>query len=265
MSSDSSELATRDAFDDDADAAEGDRSRMSFLEHLDELRRRILYSIYAVAAGCAVSFWFVNSLYDYMTGYFARFGGKLIFTGMADAFILEMKVAILAGFLIASPFVFSQLWLFVAPGLYTREKKVVLPFVFFATTLFSTGVWFAHRYAFPSMFQFFASFENEHVSFFPTLKEVASFYFKMALGFGIVFQMPILVFFLARFGIVTWKFMAKQFKYAVLIIFIIAAVVTPSGDPVNQTIFAAPMIVLYIVSIGVAWIFGKKKPKTEET
>jgi sec-independent protein translocase protein TatC len=87
----------------------------------------------------------------------------------------------------------------------------------------------------------------------------------MALGFGVVFQMPILVFFLARFGIVTWKFMAKQFKYAVLIIFIIAAVVTPSGDPVNQTIFAAPMIVLYIVSIGVAWMFGKKKPKTEET
>ena len=170
-----------------------------------------------------------------MTAYFARFGGKLIYTGMADAFILEMKVAILAGFLIASPFVFSQLWLFVAPGLYTREKKVVLPFVFFATMLFGTGVWFAHRYAFPSMFQFFASFENEHVKFFPTLKEVASFYFKMVLGFGVVFQMPILVFFLARFGIVTWKFMAKQFKYAVLIIFIIAAVVTPSGDPVNQT------------------------------
>jgi sec-independent protein translocase protein TatC len=264
MSPDTSDLATRDAFED-AEAPEGDRSRMSFLEHLDELRRRILYSIYAVAAGCAVSFWFINPLYEYMTAYFGRFGGTLIFTGMADAFILEMKVAILAGFLIASPFVFSQLWLFIAPGLYTREKKVVLPFVFFATTLFSTGVWFAHRYAFPSMFQFFAGFENEHVKFFPTLKEVASFYFKMALGFGVVFQMPILVFFLARFGIVTWKFMAKQFKYAVLIIFIIAAVVTPSGDPVNQTIFAAPMIVLYIVSIGVAWMFGKKKPKTEET
>ena len=264
MSADTSDLATRDAFED-AEAPEGDRSRMSFLEHLDELRRRILYSLYAVIAGCAVSFWFINPLNQYMTAYFGRFGGTLIFTGMADAFILEMKVAILAGFLIASPFVFSQLWLFIAPGLYTREKKVVLPFVFFATTLFSTGVWFAHRYAFPSMFQFFASFGNAHVQFFPTLKEVASFYFKMALGFGIVFQMPILVFFLARFGIVTWKFMAKQFKYAVLIIFIIAAVVTPSGDPVNQTIFAAPMIVLYIVSIGVAWLFGKKRPKAEET
>jgi len=259
---DAGSLALHEDLADDQDT---DRSRMSFLEHLDELRRRILYSIYAVAAGCAVSFWFINSLYEYMTAYFARFGGKLIFTGMADAFILEMKVAILAGFLIASPFVFSQLWLFIAPGLYTREKKVVLPFVFFATLLFGTGVWFTHRYAFPSMFLFFASFENGHVSFFPTLKEVASFYFKMILGFGIVFQMPILVFFLARFGIVTWKFMAKQFKYAVLIIFIIAAVVTPSGDPVNQTIFAAPMIVLYVISIGVAWMFGKKKPKTEET
>ncbi len=201
-----------------------------------------------------------------MTAYFARFGGKLIFTGMADAFILEMKVAILAGFLIASPFVFSQLWLFVAPGLYTREKKVVLPFVFFATLLFGTGVWFSAPLRVSVDVPVLRDRSRTgHVSFFPTLKEVASFYFKMILGFGIVFQMPILVFFLARFGIVTWKFMAKQFKYAVLIIFIIAAVVTPSGDPVNQTIFAAPMIVLYIVSIGVAWIFGKKKPKTEET
>lgn len=264
MSPDTSDLAARDAFED-AEAPEGDRSRMSFLEHLDELRRRILYSLYAVIAGCAVSFWFLDRLYNYMTAYFSSFGGKLIFTGLTDAFVLDMKIGILAGFLIASPFVFSQLWLFIAPGLYTREKKVVLPFVFFATLLFSTGVWFAHRYAFPSMFQFFATFENEHVQFFPTLKEAASFYFKMILGFGIVFQMPILVFFLARFGIVTWKFMAKQFKYAVLIIFIIAAVVTPSGDPVNQTIFAAPMIVLYLISIGVAWIFGKKKPKTAET
>ncbi len=263
--SESSELAARDAFDDSEESVEGDRSRMSFLEHLDELRRRIIYSLYAMLAGCAVSFYFLDTLYEYMTGYFGRFGGKLIFTGLPDAFVLDMKLGLLAGFLLASPFVFAQMWFFVAPGLYTREKKVVLPFVFCATTLFGAGVWFAHRYAFPSMFQFFASYENAHVSFFPTMAEVASFYFKMVLGFGVVFQMPILVFFLARFGIVTWKFMAKQFKYAVLIIFIIAAIVTPSGDPINQTIFAAPMIVLYVVSIGVAWMFGKKRAKPVES
>ncbi len=264
MAADTSDLATRDVFDEAEESPEGDHTRMSFLEHLDELRRRIIYSLYAVLAGCAVSFFFLDSLYEYMTAYFGRFGGKLIFTGLTDAFVLDMKLGLLAGFLVASPFVFSQVWLFIAPGLYTREKRVVLPFVFFATSLFGAGVWFAHRYAFPSMFEFFASFENGHVQFFPTIKEAASFYIWMVLGFGTVFQMPILVFFLARFGIITWRFMAKQFKYAVLIIFIIAAVVTPSGDPVNQTIFAAPMIVLYILSIGVAWMFGKARVKSKE-
>jgi sec-independent protein translocase protein TatC len=263
--SDTSELATRDAFDDSDEPVEGDRSRMSFLEHLDELRRRIIYSLYAILAGCAVSFWFLDRLYEYMTAYFSRFGGKLIFTGLTDAFVLDMKLGLLAGFLIASPFVFSQLWLFVAPGLYTREKRVVLPFVVCATTLFGAGVWFAHRIAFPSMFQFFASYENEHVQFFPTIKEAASFYIKMVLGFGIVFQMPILVFFLARFGIITWRWMLKNIGYAILVSFIVAAVVTPSGDPVNQTIWAAPMVGLYVLSIGVAWMFGKKRPKRMES
>ena len=248
----------------DADApAEDERSRMSFLEHLEELRKRIIYSLYAIGAGCAVSFWFVDVLYNkllaYFTGLIADQGGKVIMTSMTEGFMFQMTVAIGAGALLALPFVFAQLWLFIAPGLYTREKKVVLPFVVCSTSLFATGVWFAHWLAFPSMFKFFASYGNSYVTFFPSLEEVFSFYIKMLLGFGLVFQMPILVFFLARFGIVTWRFMAKQFKYAVLAIFIIAAVVTPSGDPINQTIFAAPMIVLYVVSIGVAWMFGKKR------
>ena len=259
--SDTSDLATRDAWDDDHSESENDRSRMSFLEHLDELRRRIIYSLYAIAAGCAVSFWFLNDLYEAMTKYFSQFGGKLIYNGLTDGFVLQMKFGLLVGFLIASPFVFHQLWLFVAPGLYAREKRVVLPFVISATTLFAAGAWFAHRMAFPGMFQFFASYENEHVSFFPTIKEAATFYIWMVIGFGLVFQMPILVFFLARYGITTWRFMLKNFKYAVLIAFIVAAVVTPSGDPVNQTIWAAPMIVLYAFSIGVAWLAGKNRAK----
>lgn len=260
-------LSADDEFDATDGSREDERSRMSFLEHLEELRKRIIYSLYAVCAGCAVSFWFIDALYyrliAYFTGLIADQGGKVIMTSMTEGFMFQMTVAIGAGALLASPFVFAQLWFFVAPGLYAREKKVVLPFVFFSTGLFATGVWFAHWLAFPSMFKFFASYGNSYVTFFPSLGEVFSFYIKMLLGFGLVFQMPILVFFLARFGIVTWRFMAKQFKYAILIIFILAAVVTPSGDPINQTIFAAPMIVLYIVSIGVAWMFGKKRtPKT---
>ncbi|MFI5178307.1 MAG: twin-arginine translocase subunit TatC [Vicinamibacterales bacterium] len=259
MSADTSEL-TDDTFQD-AEPAEGDRSRMSFLEHLDELRRRIIYSLYAICAGCAVSFWFLNDLYEGMTRYFSQFGGKLIINGLTDGFVLQMKFGLLVGFLIASPFVFAQMWLFVAPGLYAREKRVVLPFAVSATALFAAGVWFAHRLAFPGMFRFFASYENAHVAFFPTIKEAATFYIWMVLGFGTVFQMPIVVFFLARFGVVTWRWMLKNIGYAILIAFIVAAIVTPSGDPVNQTIWAAPMVALYVLSIGVAWMFGKKKPK----
>lgn len=263
--SDSSELATRDAFDDSEESAAGDRSRMSFLEHLDELRRRIIYSLYAMLAGCAVSFWYLNDLYEGMTKYFSQFGGKLIINGLTDGFVLQMKFGLLVGFLIASPFVFAQMWLFVAPGLYAREKKVVLPFAISATVLFAAGALFAHRLAFPGMFRFFASYENEHVFFFPSIQEAATFYIWMVLGFGLVFQMPIVVFFLARFGIVTWRWMLKNIGYAVLVAFIVAAVVTPSGDPVNQTIWAAPMVGLYVLSIGVAWMFGKKRPKDTET
>jgi sec-independent protein translocase protein TatC len=147
--------------------------------------------------------------------------------------------------------------------------------VFFASIFFFTGAYFAHRIAFPSMWQFFAGFQMTAVpavnggmpaadgsglTFLPDLDITFSFYVKTLLGMGLVFQMPMVVFFLARFGIVTAKFMLKQFKYAVLVIVILAAVITPSGDPVNLTIFSAPMLLLYIVSIGVAWIFGKKRP-----
>src|SRR5262249_12913191 len=151
----------------------------------------------------------------------------------------------------ASPFVFSQLWLFVAPGLYAREKRVLIPFVVSSTILFLGGAVFAHVIAFPSMWKFFSSYQVGDVQFYPQLDLTWSFYFKMVLGMGVVFEMPMLVFFLARFGIITARFLIKQFKYAVLIIFIIAAVITPSADMGTQLIFAAPMLVLYVLSIGV--------------
>lgn len=252
---------TGDETIDDVDA--GPESRMSFLEHLEELRRRIIYSLYAIVGACAVTFWYVDRLNLYMLKYFSSFfgaaGGKLIFTGITEGFMFKLKVGALAGVILASPFVFSQLWFFVAPGLYRREKRVVLPFVFFSTLLFVSGAWFAHGVAFPSMMRFFASQGNEYLSFLPTIRETFSFYLKMVLGLGLVFEMPILVFFLARFGIVTWRFLYQKGRYAIVIIFIIAAVVTPSPDPFNQCVFALPMIVLYIVSIGVAWMFGKER------
>jgi sec-independent protein translocase protein TatC len=237
-----------------------DRSRMSFLEHLDELRRRLLYSIYALLACCALTFYFWNDMFLYMITYFSKNGGTLIYSNPAGGFMFSMKIGFLSGLLVASPFVFSQLWLFVAPGLYAREKKVVIPFVFFSSVLFLSGAWFGHFVAFPTMWKFFSSYgEIGALKFFPTIDETFSFYWKMILGLGVVFQMPMLVFFLARFGIVTAGFLARKFKYAILIIFVLAAIITPSADMVTQCIFAAPMLVLYAISIGVAWVFQKKR------
>jgi sec-independent protein translocase protein TatC len=249
----------RDFVEDD----DSDRSRMSFLEHLDELRRRILYSVYAIAACTAVTFYYWDAMFRYLVRYFQAQGGTLIYSQPTAAFMFSLKIALFAGLLISSPFVFAQLWLFIAPGLYAREKKVVIPVAFFCTLLFAAGAWFGHVVAFPSMWRFFSSYQIEGLTYYPQLDVTFSFYTKMIVGLGLVFQMPLLVFFLARFGIVTAGFLVRKFKYAVLIIFILAAVVTPSADVVNQLIFAAPMMVLYGISIVVALIFAKKKPKDD--
>ncbi len=250
-----------DAYTEDAD----DRSRMSFLEHLDELRRRIIHSLYALIACCSVAFYFSQDLYLYYVGYFGRYGGELVFTQPMAGFMFSLKTSALAGLMVASPFLFMQVWLFVAPGLYAREKKVVIPFVICATAFFLAGAYFAHTVAFPSMWIFFASWEVQGgLKFLPNLDTTFGFYVKAVLGLGIVFQMPMLVFFLSRFGVITAGFMIKHFKYAVLGIVVIAAVITPSSDPVNLAVFSAPMLVLYLISIGVAWVFGKKKRPSDE-
>lgn len=245
-----------------ADAAE-DRSRMSFLDHLDELRKRIIYSLYALIACCLVAFFFWEPVFGYFVTYFSAYGGKLIYTEPMAGFMFSLQLTLLLGVLAAAPFIFSQLWLFVAPGLYTREKRVVIPFVFFSSLLFFAGAYFGHRLGFPAMWKFFASYEIEGLSYMPALDITFGFYVKVILGLGLVFQMPMLVFSLARFGIVTARFLLKQFRYAVLIIFIIAAVITPSADIMTQIVFATPMLVLYVLSIGVAFIFAKPRPKEQ--
>jgi sec-independent protein translocase protein TatC len=246
------------AFDNEQEQTD-DRSRMSFLEHLDELRKRILYSVYALLAVCFVTFWYWQPMFEYLAAYFQRHGGEMIYSQPMSGFMFSLKISALAGLIITSPFLFMQAWLFVAPGLYAREKKVVIPFVICSSLLFAGGAVFAHQIAFPLMWKFFASYQLAGVKYMPTLDYTFSFYVKIVIGLGLVFQMPILVFFLARFGLVTAKFLVAKFKYAVLIIFIIAAVVTPSADVVSQAVIAGPMLVLYGVSIVVAWVFGKKR------
>jgi sec-independent protein translocase protein TatC len=263
-SPDANPNATAGDYDDLEDDAREEGARMSFLDHLDELRRRILYSIYAVVASAAVVFAFIGPLFDHMKSYFIENGGQLIYTHPTEGFMLQLKIGLLGAVLVASPFVFSQLWLFIAPGLYAKEKRVVVPFVVFSTLLFLTGAAFAHFEAFPIIWTFFASFEDDLLLFYPTIRQAFSLYVKIVIGLGLVFQMPMLIFFLARFGIVTPRFLIRKFKYAVLLMFVVAAIITPTPDIATQLLFVAPMLVLYVVSIGVAWVFRRRKPADDE-
>ncbi len=154
-----------------------------------------------------------------------------------------------------------QVWLFIAPGLYAKEKRLAIPFVISSSALFITGAAFSHYFVFPAAWTFFASFSNDFLEFLPRIEPVFSLYVKLMLGLGLVFQMPVLMFVLARLGIVSARFLLKNFKYAVLLIFITAAVITPDGNPVSQVLVGAPMIVLYLLGVAVAWLFGKKEPR----
>jgi sec-independent protein translocase protein TatC len=210
---------------------------------------------------CVVTFYYWDELYRYYAQYFQQLGGNvtLVFNKPMAGFMFSLKLSALVGLVVAAPFIFAQAWLFVAPGLYRREKRLVLPFVFFSSIFFFLGAYFSHRVAFPSMWQFFASYAQHGISFFPTVDETFGLYVKVLLGLGLVFQMPMVVFVFARFGVVTAGFLMRKIKYAVLIIVVVAAVITPSGDPVTLAIFTAPMVLLYLLSIGVAWVFQKKR------
>jgi sec-independent protein translocase protein TatC len=189
-------------------------------------------------------------------------GVKLIYTQPGEAFSLYIELALICGLLLASPWVMYQVWRFIAPGLYSNEKRFAIPFVVFTSLGLLLGAAFNHYIAFPFMMAFFASFNGVDLVFMPKVEDTFEMYLKMALGMAIIFQMPTVVFFLAKLKLVTARFLWKQLRYAILLTFIIAAVVTPTGDPVNQTIFAAPMIILYLLSILIAWVVGPKKMKT---
>jgi sec-independent protein translocase protein TatC len=237
--------------------------RMTFLEHLDELRRRITHAIIGLLVGFVLAFALVNQISTFV---FARLtadipDGKLIFTQPTEAFFLWMKIAALAGVLISSPYLMWQVWLFIAPGLYSKEKKLAIPFVVGSSALFIGGAAFSHYIVFPFAWKFFASFSNDFLEFMPRVQDVFSLYVKLLLALGLVFQLPMLVFVLAKLGIVTAGFLVRNIKYAVLIIFIVAAVITPDASPVTQSLVAAPMFALYLFSIGVAWLVGRVKGK----
>jgi sec-independent protein translocase protein TatC len=251
--------------DDEEAAAPGDK--MSFLEHLDELRKRIVNSAIAIGVGVVLSFAFINRIVDFILAPTRKAlppGVKLIYTQPGEAFSLYVTVALIAGAVLAAPFIMYQVWMFIAPGLYSKEKRMAYPFVLFTTVGFLAGAAFNHFIAFSFMMAFFASFNTPDLAFMPKLEDVFGLYSKMLIGMGIVFQMPTVVYFLAKLRLVTARFLAKHFKYAFLLIFILAAVITPTGDMMTQTIFAAPMIGLYLLSIVIAWLVGPKREKNGE-
>jgi sec-independent protein translocase protein TatC len=246
--------------DDDVDAEEHDAGKMSFLEHLDELRLRIIYTVISIGIGFVISFFFINEIFDFIMRPLKQMlppGGTLIYTDPTEAFVLYIKIALIAGLILASPAVMTQVWLFVAPGLYSNEKKWAIPFVVMSSFFFVLGAAFSHYVVFPLTWKFFVSFTTDIVTFAPRIEPAFSMYLRLLLAFGIVFQMPTLVLFLARMGLVSARFLIRNFKFAVLIMVIVSAVITPDGGGVSLVAMTGPMILLYGLSIVLAWIFGK--------
>jgi sec-independent protein translocase protein TatC len=231
----------------------------SVLERLDELRRRLIYAAAAVGLGMLVAFVFIDPIFAFVfrpiRGVLPP-GSKLIYTEPGEAFSVYVQIALIAGVVFASPFVMYQVWRLIAPVLYREHKRFAVSFILLTTVGFIAGALFNHFIVFRWMIAFFASFNTGNLAFMPRLDDVFGLYTKMLFGMGLVFQMPAIVFFLAKMGLVTARFLVVNFKYAILLIFIAAAVITPSGDAATQALFAAPMLGLYLIGVVIAWIVG---------
>src|SRR6185295_1245776 len=236
--------------------------KMGFLEHLDELRTRLIRSCLAIAGGMLVAFVFVDRIADFVLAPTLRMlppGAGLIMTRPGEGLSFYLDLALIGGVVLAAPFVTYQVWRFIAPGLYGREKRLMIPFIVLTTLGTLAGALFSHYVLFPSMMAFFWTFDSPRMRLMPRVEDTFELYKNMLIGMVAVFQIPTLVFFLARMQLVTARFLWRHIKYAILISFVVAAALTPSADPWNQTVFAAPMIGLYVISIGIAWIVAPRR------
>ena len=239
---------------------------MTFLEHLEDLRKRIFYSFIAVFLAVLPAWFFSKELYNILARPVTQFlpaDKSLVFTKLTAPFMLYMKVSFLAALIFTSPFIFLQIWYFITPGLYRKEKKLVVPFVLFTSFFFIAGAAFAYMVVFPFACNFFLSMGSEFDALI-TIDEYFSLALRVILGIAVVFELPTLVFFLSKLGIVTAQGMIKYFKYAVLVVFIIAAIITPTPDMITQSIIAVPMLGLYGLSILIALMVGKKREKKQK-
>ena len=239
---------------------------MGFLEHLDELRTRIIRSCIAIGVGMVVAFAFYDRLADIVLDPITRSlppGTALVFIRPGEGFAFYLNISLIAGFLLAAPFVMHQVWRFIAPGLYANEKRFLIPFVVLTSGGSVGGALFSQYVLFPGLMKFYGAFNSPRMKFMPGVEDTVDLYLKMMIGMIVVFQIPTVVFFLAKMRLVTARFLWRHLQYAILIIFILAAVVTPDGNPWNQAVVAAPMIGLYLVSIVLAWLVAPAPQKPE--
>jgi sec-independent protein translocase protein TatC len=232
---------------------------MGFLEHLEELRRRIIYSLIAVVIGFFLCWGYAENIYSVMQRPIMEalqkngLSEKLVYLNPTEPFNLYLKIGFLAGLFVASPFVLYQLWLFISPGLYRNEKRYVVPFMASTVSLFLAGGYFGYKLVYPQALEFLIGYGKQFQPMI-TIGEYTDLFLTIIIGMGLIFELPILVFFLSLMGIVTAGWMWRNLRYSILVIFIIAAILTPTTDIMNMCIFAAPMVALYVVSIAIAWM-----------
>ena len=252
-------MDARSATANATEPAGDDLPTMSFLDHLEELRKRLIVSFLAIGVAFCICWGFAQQIFGLLQLPLTQFlppGDKLAYTRLTAPFFLYMKVAFFAGLFLASPVILLQLWLFVAPGLYKKERRYAAPFILFASLFFLGGGYFGYSYLLPATCSFFVETGRQFKQMI-TVDEYFSFASTIILASGAVFETPVLIFFLARIGVVTPAFLMQKFKYAVLLSFIISAVVTPTPDMVTQAALAVPMILLYLMGVGVAYLFAK--------
>ena len=252
---------TATALDEDSESPEATLPKMSFLDHLEELRKRLIVSIIAIGVTFLACWNFADKIYAWVEAPLTKLlplgDRKLAYTHLTEPFMLYMKVAFFAAIFVSSPIIMWQVWRFISPGLYKRERRMAAPFIIFATAFFVLGGYFGYRVILPGACAFFVETGRQFKQMIK-IDEYFGFASSIMLASGAIFETPILIFFLARLGIVTPAFLLQKSKWAIVLSFIIAAVLTPSPDMVNQTMLALPMIALYFLGVGVAFIFGKR-------
>jgi sec-independent protein translocase protein TatC len=237
---------------------------MTLMEHLDELRKRLIAAVIYLLAGVGITAIFIARLVDFIQKPLIDVGLKMTMTHPTDAIELDIKTALVFGAIVASPFILYQLWLFISPGLYAHEKKYVVPFMSATVGLFLGGAWFGYRWVLPGAIKVLVMGFGKNFTHMITIDDYTSFFLAVILGLGICFELPILMFFLSLFGIADAKFFLKQWQYAILIIFIIAACICPLPDPAGMCLFASPMLALYFVGVAVAWFVHPTRRKAKE-